>query len=81
MEADISQIVSTVKGLSEFLASTQISDTLPTDQEQEDEFDFSGEYYVSLIVPFLTYLIVIMNFLKSWHVHVCLALVFIMARK
>ena len=33
MEADISQIVDAVKkGFSEFAASTQISDTLPTDQ-------------------------------------------------
>ena len=74
-EADIPWIVNIVKKeLSEFLASTQISDTLPTDQEQEDKFDFSGEYYISLVVPFLAYLIAIMNFIKSWHVHVCLAL-------
>ena len=47
-EADILQIVDAVKkGLSDFAAGTQISNTLPT--HQEDEFDKNGEYYISLL--------------------------------
>ena len=58
-EADIPRIVDVVKkGLSQPLASTQISDTLSTDQEQEEVFDFSGECYISLIIPFLAYIII-----------------------
>ena len=73
MVADIPQIVDAVKkGLPEFLATTQISDTVPTDRE--DEFDFISECYICVIVLFLEYLIVIMNFLKSLQVHVRLAL-------
>ena len=57
MEADIPRIVDAVrKGLSQPSASTQISDALPTDQEQEEEFDFSGECYINLIIPFLAYI-------------------------
>ena len=67
------------KGLSESSASTQISDILPTDQEQEEEFDFSSECYISLIVPFLAYIIINTNFLKSFHIRVALA--FITARE
>ena len=58
-EADIPRIVDAVrKGLSQPSASTQISDALPTDQEQEEEFDFSGECYINLIIPFLAYIII-----------------------
>ena len=58
-EADIPRIVDAVKkGLSQPSSSTQISDTLPTDQEQEEEFDFSGECYISLIIPLLVYIII-----------------------
>ena len=52
-EADIPWIVNAVKkGLSESSASTQINDTLPTDQEDKEDFDFSRECYISLLVPF-----------------------------
>ena len=58
-EADIPRIVDAVrKGLSQPSASIQISDALPTDQEQEEEFDFSGECYINLIIPFLAYVII-----------------------